>query len=190
MVVLNDLPTNCRWKRNNIIGKHSFNSFKSNKKHQKEKNMINDQLIITVGSRTYHYPPKAGVIIFNKDKSKLLCVLNNYHPTKSKWGFPKGHLEKNETRSICAQRELKEETGVDLEIFENDPYIKINNSIYYIYCIDDNIFSNCVPIDKNEIRDIKFIDINKIKNFQINKELRIAISNKLSTCKLFAKEIN
>lgn len=59
----------------------------------------------------------AGGIIFNKAGQVLL--INNEalkDPSKSYWGFPKGHLNEGESSQNAAIREVKEETGLEVEI--------------------------------------------------------------------------
>ena len=54
-----------------------------------------------------------GCIILNENKV-LLVKHNDGH-----WGFPKGHVEKDETELQTAIREVKEETNLDVEIQED-----------------------------------------------------------------------
>lgn len=53
----------------------------------------------------------AGAIIYRKieDECKFLLVQSLWHKT---WGFPKGHLENDETNLQAAHREVFEETGL------------------------------------------------------------------------------
>jgi len=57
-------------------------------------------------------PPCAGVIVIDDDKTILVQSKFGYY------SFPKGSKEKGETVLECALRELKEETGLDLEDIE------------------------------------------------------------------------
>lgn len=60
--------------------------------------------------------------------------------TKGHWGFPKGHVEDNETEVETAIREVKEETNIDVEIEENKRYTmeyvtdkgKMKEVVYFI----------------------------------------------------------
>ena len=58
-----------------------------------------------------------GCIILNE--GKVLLVKHNV----GHWGFPKGHMEKDETELQTAIREIKEETNLDVEIQEEKRYI-------------------------------------------------------------------
>ena len=57
-----------------------------------------------------------GCIIINDNKVLLI------KQTQGHWGFPKGHVEKNETEIETAIREVKEETNLDVEVDENKRY--------------------------------------------------------------------
>lgn len=59
-----------------------------------------------------------GCIIIKDNKVLLI------QSTKSTffWGFPKGHVEGNETELETATREVKEEVGLDVEINKNKRY--------------------------------------------------------------------
>jgi 8-oxo-dGTP diphosphatase len=47
---------------------------------------------------------------------KILLVLRGREPFKGQWAVPGGRIEENETAEECARREMKEETGLDIEI--------------------------------------------------------------------------
>ena len=62
------------------------------------------------------YEKSCGAVICRGDGEKreyLLIKQNAGH-----WGFPKGHVEAGETEIETALREVKEETGLDVELLE------------------------------------------------------------------------
>ena len=101
-----------------------------------------------------------GTIIIDDDK--VLIIIQK----KGLYGFPKGHMEENETEIETAIRETKEETNLDVLIDETKRY-----SLNYV--IDNKIDKEVVyylakPLNKNiikqesEINDILWIDIDKV----------------------------
>ena len=57
-----------------------------------------------------------GCIIIENEKVLLV------QQTQGHWGFPKGHVEENETEIETAIRETKEETNIDVEVDETKRY--------------------------------------------------------------------
>lgn len=101
-----------------------------------------------------------GTIIIDDDKVLIIIQKQGFY------GFPKGHMEENETEIETAIRETKEETNLDVLIDETKRY-----SLNYV--IDNKIDKEVVyylakPLNKNiikqesEINDILWIDIDKV----------------------------
>lgn len=72
-----------------------------------------------------------GAILYRKHKGiieyLLIKSLANGH-----WGFPKGHIEEDETESQTALREIKEEVGLDVELnttFREEIHYTVNENI-------------------------------------------------------------
>jgi len=59
-----------------------------------------------------------GAVIFRKHQNRLQYVLIQQKYTLH-YGFPKGHVESNESEIMTAYREVKEETGLDVEIYNH-----------------------------------------------------------------------
>jgi 8-oxo-dGTP pyrophosphatase MutT (NUDIX family) len=75
-----------------------------------------------------------GAICVN-GKGEVLLV----HGRRSKkWSFPKGHCQDGETDLQCALRELKEETGLQLEQ-KHSSYHKLRGGGYFIFAMDDEV---------------------------------------------------
>ena len=77
-----------------------------------------------------------GCIIIENNKVLLI------HQTKGHWGFPKGHIEENETEFDTALREVKEETNLDVEINVEKGYTEKNVSDSKI------IYEKWIPIEE------------------------------------------
>ena len=61
------------------------------------------------------FEKSCGAIVYRKNRSQieLLLIKNRYG---GHWSFPKGHVEGQETEIQTALREVKEETGIDINI--------------------------------------------------------------------------
>jgi mutator protein MutT len=64
------------------------------------------------------YPPRplAGVGMLVEDQSRILMVKRRYKPGKGRWSVPGGLVELGETVREAVKREVKEETGIEVEI--------------------------------------------------------------------------
>jgi bis(5'-nucleosidyl)-tetraphosphatase len=59
------------------------------------------------------YEKSCGAIIFRRENGiKYLIIFNKKGKAAGHWGFPKGHVENNETELETAAREISEETGL------------------------------------------------------------------------------
>jgi 8-oxo-dGTP pyrophosphatase MutT (NUDIX family) len=61
------------------------------------------------------YEKSCGAIIFRRQGERYEFLLIQ-HTRGRHWGFPKGHVEKNETEKQTARREVYEETGLEIKI--------------------------------------------------------------------------
>lgn len=110
-----------------------------------------------------------GVCI--KKDGKILMVQEARKKVYKMWNFPMGHLEDGETIFEGAKREVKEETGYEVELtsiisiqnYPNKENIKIT--------FNANIIDGDISYDKNEVLDVKWISIEKLENMT-SKELR------------------
>lgn len=81
--------------------------------------------------------PKVGVgILIQNERNEVLLGLRKASHGTGEWSFPGGHLEFGETVFETAQREVKEETNLDIDTFElvsvcdEMRYIKTDNKHY------------------------------------------------------------
>ena len=68
---------------------------------------------------------KAGAIIISDTKPRKVLLL--HQEKHNDISFPKGHLEAGETLAQCAVREVKEETGLDVELIQELPSMHYRN---------------------------------------------------------------
>jgi 8-oxo-dGTP diphosphatase len=58
--------------------------------------------------------PSVGVVVCDGDR--VLLVLRGQEPSRGKWSIPGGVVELGETIREAAQREVKEECGLDIKV--------------------------------------------------------------------------
>ena len=84
-------------------------------------------------------------------------------------GFPKGHVEKDETEIETAIRETKEETNVTVKIDETKRYIIsyspkeniLKDVVYFIGKVVDD--TNIKP-QKGEVKEVIWVDIDRVED--------------------------
>ena len=176
----------CRWK-NSMLHKSRGLSLRE----QKKRYYVDNILYVQVGDNILKYPPKAGIMLFNTDFTRILIVKNNYHPYPQcqKWGYPKGHVENNETTYECAKRELYEETGLVINISDHKT-VNVNNSKYYVFTTDEAELKNINPVDTNEINAAQFQDISTIQSLNLNREASVLIKKSIKYLKSIARPLS
>lgn len=93
----------------------------------------------------YKYPRPAlaaDCVVWGYDGQKLnvLLIKRGQEPFQGKWAFPGGFMEMDESTEECAERELKEETGInalfvrEIGVFsavDRDPRGRVVSIAYY-----------------------------------------------------------
>ena len=74
---------------------------------------------------------------------------------------------------------------MDIVINKNDPYIKVNNSMYYLYYTDQVL--EIKPNDPKEILETRMMHINEIKSKHKNSEMAIILREHLP--KIFKRAV-
>lgn len=116
-------------------------------------------------------PPikRCGACIINGIGDQCLLVQQKY---SQKWGFPKGGLNPNESYFNCMKREVREETGVDLNKSRFKLCFNLKIGEYYLYVIQLLQKSRCFPFlrigDKNEINHVCWINFEDLLNYDLN----------------------
>ena len=123
---------------------------------------------------------ECGGILFNKNMMDVLIVFQN---KSQKWGFPKGHMTRNELYKKeyfkCAKRELFEETGIDLRTLQHTKYgsVIIGNKLFFVIEVKKE-FIETNPLDVYEIEKIQWVKRKELKRFVQANECNVTL-NKL-----------
>jgi bis(5'-nucleosidyl)-tetraphosphatase len=66
------------------------------------------------------FEKSCGGVIFREKNGRIeyLLIFNKKGSSSGHWGFPKGHVEANETEHETAAREIKEEANVTVEFID------------------------------------------------------------------------
>lgn len=110
--------------------------------------------------------------IIEKD-GKYLLVQEAQEKAYKKWNFPAGHLDFNESLKEGAIREIKEETGCDVEL-DGVCYIAnkvLENDLFVMIAFSAKLTNENIKFDKEEILDVKWFDYDEIVN-KMDNELR------------------
>ncbi|OTW85492.1 NUDIX hydrolase [Bacillus toyonensis] len=108
----------------------------------------------------------AGGFVFNKEGEVLLQKRGDFNA----WGFPGGAMEIGESAAETAIREIKEETGYDVEIHELigvytkyfQTYPNGDKAQTIVMCFSCSIVGGNKKIDGDETLDLKFFPLDKM----------------------------
>lgn len=104
---------------------------------------------------------KAGVMIYDPKEERVLLVQSR----GQLWGFPKGTLELNENETGCAVREVKEETGLDVDPCDFTRACRIKNRAVYFYLeMEIKPVSIQKDVENNDITGVTWIKMDCLKD--------------------------
>lgn len=108
----------------------------------------------------------AGCII--KRDNKILMVKEAGKDCYGKWNYPAGKVEEFEKITDGALREVLEETGCKVKLTGVLPIasVDIENETHIIIRFTAEILKEDIRFDTKEILDVKWIDIDDIKNMK------------------------
>ena len=125
-----------------------------------------------------------GAIIIN-DKDEILLIKHNV----GHWAFPKGHVENNETDKLCALREIKEETNLDVNIITNikekttySPKEDVLKDVIYFVALPIN---NDIKLQQEEVNDYLWLPLKDALNkltYDNDKKILESIYNQYKNC--------
>ncbi len=118
-----------------------------------EKNEIISYISSKYGLGNFKNEKSCGAVVYNPKNEKFLIIKMK----NGNWGFPKGHMEGEESEIETAYREVMEETGINIKIFhsfkESIKYIPSPNTLKEVVFFIGISQTESVSVDKNEIED-------------------------------------
>ena len=114
------------------------------------------------------YEKSCGAVVFRKYHGNIELLLIK-HVVGGHWSFPKGHVEPGETEEPTALREIKEETGIDVELNTSFREVvsyspKRDTTKDVIYFLGKAKTFQYTP-QEEEIAQIKWVEINLAHSF-------------------------
>lgn len=101
---------------------------------------------------------RCGAIILDEQKHVLLVQGHS-----GVWSLPKGHQSHyKESYTMCAMREVYEETGLKLRITKNFKRVEIGRIIYYLIELNDYYKKFLKIRDKDEVKKIDWVHMKDI----------------------------
>lgn len=120
------------------------------------------------------YEKSCGALIYNPENKEFLIVKMH----NGNWGFAKGHTEYGENEKQTAIREVKEETGLDIEIISDFKaeitYVPRENTLKKVSFFLGYTNGENLKIDDSEIEDYSWLNYEntlKLLTYRLQKEV-------------------
>lgn len=107
---------------------------------------------------------------------EVLMIKENKPSAMNKWNFPSGRIESGEDILYAARREVKEETGFDVELTSTTGiynFISSAGNQVVLFHFTGEVTGGSLDIKEDEIIDYKWLNMSDLVNFD-NEELRDA----------------
>lgn len=114
------------------------------------------------------YTGKTATAIIPFAKEKIVLIKRNTVPFKGYWGLPGGRMDQGETIEQTVIREVKEETGFDVEIVRKiGEYVEkgIMDDVdyeYYPTCFLVKVVGGEMKRQESEIQDIELFSLEEL----------------------------
>jgi ADP-ribose pyrophosphatase len=124
-----------------------------------------------------------GAIVFKENN--VLLVLRGKPPAQNLWSIPGGSVKLGETLQIAAEREIREETGLNIHAREPIYTFDVvdrddNGTVRYHYVIvdllADYVSGTLQPGD--DALDVRWVSAKALKNMKVSKATRKLLNNR------------
>lgn len=143
-------------------------------------NLYTDKVLMPSGKiiEKYHqldYPKESVTILLTNSKNEICFIQSlRYTTQKIEWELPAGAIEKNETIVEAAQREIKEETGFEVDTIEHvysyNPSNGMSNQIIHI--LFAHVKENTqTEFDHDEVKEVFWLGFQKIQELILQNQM-------------------
>ena len=134
------------------------------------------------------YEKSCGAVIFRKHHGNTELLLIK-HTNGGHWSFPKGHVEPGETEAETARREVREETGLEVQIDTSFREVvsysprkdTIKNVVYFLAWVK----SKEIHPQPEEVSQVKWVEISlapKWLNYDNDRQLVNRVKTIIKKC--------
>ena len=126
--------------------------------------LYTDEVLLPSGSiiekyHQIHYPKEAVAVVIFNEKNDILFIHNRrYTVGRLEWEIPAGKIEANEKIEIAAEREVKEETGCELQdlkyLCSQNPSNGMSDAIVHVFAA--KVSSESEIMDTDEVSSKKW----------------------------------
>ncbi|MBS7645362.1 MAG: NUDIX hydrolase [Candidatus Bathyarchaeia archaeon] len=133
-----------------------------------------------LGGREYPARPMVGVGALIMEDNRILLVKRRFEPGRGLWSIPGGLVELGEPVEEAVKREVREETGIEVEL---DGLLDVVDNI--IFDEDGRVRFHYVLIDylahpvggalsrsSREVVDLRWIEVNRVSRYRVTKTLK------------------
>lgn len=111
-----------------------------------------------------------GGLLFNR-QDQVLLIRRNKPPSQGLWSVPGGKLEAGEGLTECCRREIREETGLDVNVLLLIAVVerRIENFHYVIvdFLVELRDESQNLPRAASDVSEARWIDLDKIDDYPL-----------------------
>jgi 8-oxo-dGTP diphosphatase len=141
-----------------------------------------------VSSRAYPDRPFVGVgAVIVDDAARVLLVKRRFEPLAGQWSLPGGAVDVGETLESCVIREIREETGLDvevgqvIEVFDRIMH-DVEGRVQYHYVLVDYV---CRPAGgtlaaASDVADAAWVDAGALAEFHLTDKAIAVIGQGIS----------
>jgi 8-oxo-dGTP diphosphatase len=108
---------------------------------------------------------------------EVLLIKRGNELGKGYWSFPGGKTEAGELAQACAIRELREETGLDVElkIQVGDFTVETKEAVYLISCFTGN-YSNGTATAGTDADDVAWVSLGNLTQYRLTPQVLQAMA--------------